>query len=50
VREIGEIANRAIEQAAAQRVDRVPVIMSLVRAGTRDLVELIKAEPPAAVG
>jgi uncharacterized membrane protein YgaE (UPF0421/DUF939 family) len=50
VREIGEIANRAIEQAAAQRVDRVPVIMSLVRAGARDLVELLKAEPPAAVG
>jgi uncharacterized membrane protein YgaE (UPF0421/DUF939 family) len=35
-----EIAKRAIEQASAQRVDRTPVIASILRAGARDLLEL----------
>jgi hypothetical protein len=35
-----EIASRAIEQATAQRVDRTPVIASILRAGARDLLAL----------
>jgi uncharacterized membrane protein YgaE (UPF0421/DUF939 family) len=38
-----EIAKHAIDQATAQRVDRTPVIASILRAGGRDLLELTEA-------
>lgn len=37
-----QIANDAIEHATAQRIDRSPVVASILRAGARDLLALIQ--------
>jgi uncharacterized membrane protein YgaE (UPF0421/DUF939 family) len=44
VRAAAQTANDAIEHAMAQRVDRSPVIASILRAGARDLLELTQGE------
>jgi uncharacterized membrane protein YgaE (UPF0421/DUF939 family) len=45
VRDAVATANAAIGHAAAQNVDRSPVIASILRAGGRDLLELLQAAP-----
>jgi uncharacterized membrane protein YgaE (UPF0421/DUF939 family) len=42
VRDAVQTATDAIEQATAQRVDRTPVVASILRTGARDLLELTR--------